>query len=159
MPEYNRNRNQNRRNNRHHGGNQPQQAPSLDTALIRFYDDEGKVRPELFDTNAQKIAETLAKAPKEANSYTQLRRFYDEVVDLTDRVEENAQNFDEILPLLRMLNAKAAYAKGRAKVDRNFEQFVKTSIDQVKTSKDLHTFKTLFEAVMGFYRATNKGAK
>ena len=123
---------------------------------MRFYDSEGKVRPELFDANAQKIAETLAKARREENSYTQLRRFYDEVVDLQERVEENPQSFAELLPVIRMLNAKAAYAKGRKKVDDNFVRFVKSSVDQIKTVKDLHTFKTLFEAVMGFYKALRK---
>ena len=126
---------------------------------MRFYDREGHVRPELFDTNAQTIAETLSQAPRDANSYTQLRRFYDEVVDLNDRAEENQQAFGELLPVIRMLNAKAAYAKGRKKVDENFVRFVKTSIEQIQSPKDLHTFKTLFEAVMGFYKATSKGAK
>ncbi len=159
MPNYNRNHPHGRHGGRPQGGGHQPQTPPLNEALMRFYDDEGKVRPELFDTNAAAIAETFALAPKEANSYTQLRRFYDEVVDLQERAEENPQIFAQLLPIIRMLNAKAAYAKGRKKVDENFVRFVKTSIDQIKTVKDLHTFKTLFEAVMGFYKATRKGAK
>ncbi len=159
MPNNQRNRSYGRYGGHPQSGGHRQQTPSLDEALMRFYDSEGEVRPELFDTNAQKIAETFDEAPKDANSYTQLRRFYDEVVDLQDRIEENPNAFGELLPVIRMLNAKAAYAKGRKKVDENFVKFIKTSIGQIKTAKDLHIFKTFFEAVMGFYKATKKGAK
>ena len=157
MPNYNRNQYQGRHGERSHGGGHRPQTPPLQESLMRFYDEEGKVRPELFDTNAAAIAEIFGKAPKKSNSYTQLRRFYDEVVDLEDRISENTANFDELLPIIRMLNAKAAYALGREqKVDKNFVTFIRVCIEQVNGPKELKVFKMLFEAVMGFYKPIRK---
>jgi len=134
-------------------GDHREQTPRLDEGLMKFYDEKNETKVELFDTNAEKIADFFSKARKEVNSYTQLRRFYDEVVDLHERIEENPSLFTQLLPLIRMLNAKTAYAKGRNKVDDNFVLFVKESLSQVKTAKDFTVFKTLFEAVMGFYKS------
>jgi len=147
MPYDNRNRHYGRG---HHGR---EQAPRLDENLVKFYDEKNETRIELFDTNAKEIAEIFSKAKKEVNSYTQLRRFYDEVVDLQERIEENPSLFTQLLPLIKMLNAKAAYAKGRVKVDDNFVLFIEKSLVQIKTARDFYVFKTLFEAVMGFYKS------
>lgn len=156
MPNYNRQPHHGRHGGRQHGGDRPK-TPRLEEGLMRFYDSEGNVHPELFDTNAQTIAEIFGKAPKKSNSYTQLRRFYDEVVDLQERVSENPAKFNELLPIIRMLNAKASYAFGRdQKVDKNFVTFIQACVNQVKSPDDLKVFKTLFEAVMGFYKPIRK---
>jgi len=156
-------RSENVRNRHHHHNSQNrrhfQKESLIEEELLKFYDEEGKVKAALYDTHAQEIANIFANSPKEMNSYTQLRHFYDEVISLQDKIEENPSSFEELLPVIRMLNAKAAYAQGRKKVSQAFVQFISESLKQVKTPKDMKTFKTFFEAIMGFYKATAKGSK
>lgn len=114
------------------------------------------INPELFS----KTAENLAKIIKEdreqkgrLNKRTQLRKFYDEVVRLSSLAK--ARHHDEwtnILPMVHMLTAKAAYARGRELISSNFMEFIRGSVDQVNEPEDLELFANFFEAFMGFYR-------
>lgn len=144
--------------NNHHRRNHHKEV-KIDPEILRFYDSNGKVKPEAYDTNAQEISKIFANSPRETNTYTQLRHFYDEVVSLNEKIEEDPSSFDELLPIIKMLNAKAAYAEGRRKVSKEFVTFISESLKQIKTAKDMKTFKTFFEAVMGFYKATDKGRR
>jgi len=144
--------------NKHHRHNQHREI-RLDPEILKFYDSNGNVKPEAYDNNAQEISKIFANSPNEMNSYTQLRHFYDEVVSLNEKIEENPSLFNELLPIIKMLNAKAAYAEGRKKVSKEFVTFISESLKQIKTAKDMKTFKTFFEAVMGFYKATKKGSR
>ncbi len=149
----------NRPHNRNHNRHNQYREIQIDPELLKFYDSNGNVKPKAYDTNAQEISKIFAESSREINTYTQLRHFYDEVVSLNDKIEENPSSFNELLPLIKMLNAKAAYAQGRKKVSKEFVQFISESLKQVKTPKDMKTFKTFFEAVMGFYKATDKGRR
>lgn len=62
------------------------------------------------------------------------------------------EKFDEYLPFIRMLNAKAAYARGRKLVDDNFVGLLNSGLQQVTNPETLHTFKLFMEAFMGFYK-------
>ncbi len=79
---------------------------------------------------------------------TQMRKFYDYVLDQNDRAK--SEPFENVLPFVRMLNSKAAYAKSRGHINDVFVEMLKKCIEQVKTQKDLETFKLFFEAVIGF---------
>jgi len=128
-------------------------------AKIVFWVDEVKrtVDPKLFSEKAEilskKLAEECGTNPKKPNKRTQIRRFYDEVVRLDIASKNPKADWDAVLPLLHMLIAKAAYAKGRDLVSDTFVEFIRSSIEQVKHRKDLGVFASFFEAFMGFYKA------
>lgn len=58
-----------------------------------------------------------------------------------------------------MLNAKAAYAKGRNHVTENFVRLISHCLNQVDDIETLRNFKLFFEAFLGFYKlhGPNKG--
>ena len=61
-------------------------------------------------------------------------------------------DWDSILPMINMIIAKTAYAKGRNLISNNFLLFIKSSIKQIKTPEDLTVFANFFEAFYGFYK-------
>lgn len=126
------------------------------TEIIFWKDIENrKVDPNLFSTKAQELALKLAEDNRKfrkVNKRTQVRKFYDEIVRLdTEAKSRSDEEWDYILPLIHMLVAKAAYAKGRELVSDAFVNFIKSSIDQIKKREDLTIFAGFFEAFMGFY--------
>jgi len=127
-------------------------------AEIVFWKDKenGKVDPTLFSNTAEKLAKELAEdcraSKNRENKRTQIRKFYDEVVRLDMAAKARPQEWENILPLVHMLTAKAAYAKGRRLVSDNFVTFIRASIKQISGHKDLELFANFFEAFIGFYR-------
>jgi len=125
---------------------------------IIFWQDKekGKVDPALFSNTAEQLAKELADdcraSNKKENKRSQIRKFYDEVVRLDMEARSKPQEWDNILPLVHMLTAKAAYAKGRKLVSDNFLNFIRSSIEQISGKKDLELFANFFEAFIGFYR-------
>ena len=117
---------------------------------------------ELFDNTAKQIAERLNQAPKEANKSAQLRRFFDELVMWFEKAQsagekdQQDQRTNEILPLIRMINAKAAYAHGRKLVTPDFTSFLTRCLQQIKNFETLKNSKLLFEAVLGFRKSLEK---
>lgn len=115
-----------------------------------------KIDPTLFSVKAEDLAKELAgdceQSRKKLNKRTQVRKFYDEVVRLNMEAKNNSADWDAILPLVNMIIAKAAYAKGRDLVSNNFLNFMRSSIEQVKEPQDLAVFANLFEAFYGFYK-------
>ena len=123
-------------------------------ARISFYKDPDKklVDPDLFS----KIAEVKAKEISEEgfgkkNTRTQLRKFYDEVIDFKEKIE-SSEDFEKYQPYLYMLKSKAAYAEGRGHITEKFRVFLSACLDHVKSKEDLDVFATFFEAFMGFYK-------
>lgn len=127
-------------------------------AEIIFWKDKenGKVDPTLFSNTAEKLAKELAEdcraSKNRENKRTQIRKFYDEVIRLDMAAKARPQEWENILPLVHMLTAKAAYAKGRRLVSDNFVTFIRASIKQISGHKDLELFANFFEAFIGFYR-------
>ena len=103
--------------NQRQQSNQGSQARGLDIE-IKFYEDEQKktIHRDLFWDTAEKCAEKIFKAgndlKKQANRRTQLRRFYDEVVYYVDISANDKVKFENNLPYIRMLYAKATYSLG-----------------------------------------------
>jgi len=134
--------------------------------MITFYKDKEKriLNPTLFSDVAEKLADNIYKSglqtkrgggPKlEQNKRTQIRKFYDEVIRLNSLANNktNPEEWDNILPYVNMLIAKAAYAEGRDHVSKEFTSFLKKCIGQIKDAKDMIVFTNFFEAFMGFYR-------
>lgn len=125
---------------------------------IEFWKDKEnrQVDPLLFSARAENLAKKFAdeheKNRNKPNKRTQVRKFFDEITSLNMTAKSGRQDFQNILPLVHMLTAKAAYANGRELVSNTFLAFIKESGDQVHDQRDLDIFATFFEAFIGFYR-------
>ena len=108
---------------------------------------------EIFSDIAQRAARHI-KSNKNVNKTTQLRKFYDELAMWNERVQlarENKENkFKELVPFIKMLKAKVAYAEGSKHVDKNFSEVFNRCIDQANSVETLRDAKLFMEAVMGF---------
>lgn len=124
-------------------------GPLIDFSAIRF---EKPLNPELFNGIAQRMAQEVARADRNANKSTQLRRFFDELSLWETRVMQQREKFAEYLPFIRMINAKAAYAEGRKLVDRTFVDLMQHTLKEVKDAETLTTCKLFWEAFLGFYK-------
>lgn len=106
---------------------------------------------ELFNETAKYWAEKIPGSnpnPNKRMKSTQIRNFYDFVLDLNDRAEK--EPFGEVLPFVKMLNSKANYAKERDVASFEFAEMISKCVSQVNTKEQLKTFKLFFEAVIGF---------
>ena len=124
-------------------------APPINVARIQFGE---RIDSLLYSDIAKEAAKTLGAAPQHKNSPTQLRRFYDELVMLQEKVGSDHDRFEQQLPFIQMLKAKVAYAKGRDKVDENFEILLRKVVDEVKDPGTLKQAKLFMEAFMAFYK-------
>lgn len=124
--------------------------------MITFYKDKEKriLDPKLFSTTAEQWAKKInGSGGGKSNKRTQIRKFYDEVVRYNTLAKVNPGDWDNILPYINMLIAKAAYAKGRNNlVTEDFVGLMKDCVEQIRDSRDLDVFASFFEAFMGFYR-------
>lgn len=120
---------------------------------VTFYKDREKrtLNPKLFSKVAEDLAREFSNAGDRINKRSQLRKFYDEVLRLNSLAKSNRQDWDNILPFVNMLIAKATYAQGRKLVTPDFVDFIKRSIGQIDVPEDLDVFTNLFQAFMGFY--------
>jgi len=114
---------------------------------------------ELFNETAKKIANNIG-AGKGGVQNTQIRKFYDKVLELNDKAKsvDDEEFNNEVLPFVKMLNSKVAYASQRNSsggklVNKSFVEMMDTSIKQIHTKKDLNTFKLFFEAIIGFHKS------
>jgi CRISPR-associated protein Csm2 len=125
-------------------------TPDIDRTRIIF----GKIEPTLYSDVAEQAAKTVAgdNRKSEQNKPSQLRRFYDELVMLQDKVGSSQQNFEQQHPFIQMLKAKVAYALGRKKVDANFEALLRHVVDGAKDPDTLKQARLFMEAFMAFYK-------
>lgn len=122
---------------------------------VKFWKDKGKkeLDPELFATKAEALAKKIFKeGSNKLNKPTQIRKFYDEVLRYDGILKTNPSEFENTLPYLKMLNAKAAYAMGRDLISKGFKDFISASLNQIKDKDDFDAFSGLFEAFMGYYK-------
>ena len=112
-----------------------------------------KISSELFDSVAREWAEKIANGKPQMKK-NQIRNFYDKVLELYEKSQYSDNFEEEVLPFVKMLNSKVAYALNRSpKVANNeFKEMMESCIKQVNNQKDLEIFKYFFEAVIGFYK-------
>ncbi|WP_305046699.1 type III-A CRISPR-associated protein Csm2 [Geoalkalibacter sp.] len=117
---------------------------------------EKQIDPDLFSGVAQTLAREVnqerLQSRDKVNKPTQIRKFYDEVMRYQGMVQASPDEFAALLPYIKMLNAKAAYANGRDLVGTQFKAFIDNSLKQIATREDFDIFCTFFEAFMGFYK-------
>lgn len=124
-----------------------------------------KTNLELFNT----VAEDYANKISDGVQNTQIRKFYDYVLEYNEKSRNltNEEFKADILPFIKMLNSKVAYAStrtsgGKKLVNDAFVNMMKECILSVKEKDDLANFKLFFEAVIGFHKSLeskNKGDK
>lgn len=121
------------------------------------------ISPDLFSDLAEEAAKCCRD--KKLNKPAQLRRFYDELVMWHDKVfsqqtpEAQTKKFNELLPFIQMMRAKAAYAKGRNLINQNFRDLFNSLVQEIRSPETLHSGKLFFEAFLGYmkyYEATSK---
>lgn len=128
--------------------------------MVSFWKDKSKKQldPELFSSMADKLAEEVFnEGSNKTNKPTQIRKFYDEVLRFDSILksippEKQKEEFINLLPYLKMLNAKAAYAMGRELISKKFKDFISNSMKQINDKDDFDAFSGLFEAFMGYYK-------
>lgn len=116
---------------------------------IKFGKDKS---PEIFSTIAEITAQKIKSNPN-ANKTTQLRKFYDELAMWNDRVQvakNRDEKYQELVPFIKMMKAKVAYAEGRKHIDANFSDAFNQCIDQINSAETLRDAKLFMEAVMGY---------
>ncbi len=134
--------------NRHHQGRgYERDRPKINTQDINLK----TLSADLFDKIAKEKAEIIAR-DNNSNKSTQLRKFYDEIVMWETKTSQHPEKFAEFLPFIRMLNAKAAYAKGRKLVNEDYVMLLSDCLKQVECDKTMRHFKLFMEAFMGFYK-------
>ena len=118
----------------------------------------GALDPALFDETARDAAKIVNGEGRNLNKSSQLRKFYDELLMWEERVHGSGREgaearLREYLPLIRMLNAKAAYAQGRKHVGPDFVRLLRRCLEQIEDKPEtLRHARLFFEAFMGFYK-------
>ena len=131
---------------------------------VKFYSDSRRtnINQNLFSSHAEEwakkvcesgLVEKRGKKKLEKNKASQIRKFYDEFLKFSNDIK-SGEDFKLILPYLKMLNAKAAYAEGRKLITNEFKIFVKLSVEQITEDnpKTFELFSSFFEAFMGYYK-------
>lgn len=114
---------------------------------------------DLFDQQAELFAKSLCTKNErgylpDTDKPSQLRRFYDQLVQLDERIKQVPADFETLLPEIRLLNAHIAYAHGRKLVSDTFRRQMQHIIRSIEGTPDtLHTARLFFEATLGFLRA------
>lgn len=140
---------------------QDRQEPSPpQVQTVTYFDGRGNLREELVDMEAEEQAKTLAHARLK---HTQLRRYYEDVLNLRRRLEHETANrpgateeevFLKLRPEFKMLRAKAYYANKRSdKIFPDaFRTFIETNVNSVKNAADFKAFCQYFQAVVAFHK-------
>lgn len=129
-----------------------------------------KIRPDLFNEFAEKVAKGLAEIKDNPNnprkpfkngvSSTQIRKLFDEIKRYERLIiEDDLSSWDKQYPYIKMMKSKVSYSVARSKKKHqrdakyydNLANFISEGIDLINTPKDYHVFVSLFEAVYGFY--------
>ncbi len=132
--------------------------------MISYYiqDETGRrvMDCRLVDENALSMAKQLVVPgydgkvdQKRSIKSSQLRKFYSDVKNL-EHIWINQQKsetaFLGILPQIKILKAKVAYARERKVVPPVFASWLSEHVDSIATQQDFAAFLLHFEAVVGF---------
>lgn len=138
-------------------------------SLPKFYDDPEKTRMNaaIVDDFALDTVRRFLAVKGELRT-SQLRRFYGDVRSLKlawesrradagraaeerkDAAGRDEEAFASILPQIKMLKAKVAYARARKVVPESFRAWLSACADAVNDARDFQAFLLHFEAVVGF---------
>ncbi len=107
---------------------------------------------DLYDCQAENFAKSFNKPES-----SQLRHFYNELLKLEQiALKSTPEQWGNTLPLVRMLNAKVAYAKGRTLVDDTFYSVFSSIIKSIESPAHLTNAKRFIESTIGFKKLHHK---
>jgi CRISPR-associated protein Csm2 len=138
------------------GGN-PSEPKSLPTPQpVIYFQPDGSLVAALMDSQAEDLAQRLSQV-----TTTQLRRFYDDVLTLRQRLAAEQRQgrdkeavFNDLRADFKMLKAKAVYAHGRSEktMPRPLLQFFINHVAAVNSARDFEAFCKHFQAVVAFHK-------
>jgi len=124
---------------------------------IKYYDETKNVEINLFSKQAEEIVNKLAENKDNKNvknSITQLRRFYNDIQIVKNKIDNSKdpeEEFRKELPYIKMIAAKANYAYKRENITSFLNEFIKHNILKlVNTYQDLAIFCTFFESIIAY---------
>jgi len=118
------------------------------------------INENLLSSIAEEIAKKIYKeAQSGTNKPNQIRKFYDEILHFHTKIKADPAKFSALLPYIKMLNSKVAYAHGRGLIGNEFKDFINKGIQKIKDQKDFEVFVNLFEAFLGYYYPLSKSIK
>ena len=116
-----------------------------------------KKDPELLNNTAKKWAKDIGAGKNGGVQNTQIRKFYDKVLELYEKSQIKDEDFSEILPFVKMLNSKVAYASSRNSgggklVNQKFIEMMNGCINQTNSKEDLKIFKLFLKLLSDFIK-------
>ena len=162
-------KNQSSQNNNSYNKSYEHPKKALDANLkniisnIKYYDGKGGVEVNLFSVEAEKIVHEIAKPAPNCNdkstkniknSITQLRRFYNDILTIKNKIDYSKDpelEFQKELPYIKMIAAKANYACQREHITMFLNEFIKHNVlNLINTKDDYYVFCTLFESIIAY---------
>lgn len=122
---------------------------------IVFNDKKGLA--SLIRDDAMVYAEQIMNNRGSRDNYTQIRKYYDELVRLQQQsILCNEESFTKYLPSIYIVAAKASYAVSKKTLTQSFGNFIEKNVKSVNTKEDLNSCIMLFEAVLGYLKFYDK---
>lgn len=122
-----------------------------ESKMIGFFKD-GALDPNLVEGQSLEWAKSFLR-DKKPLTMSQLRKFYGEVLNIETK-KKAGTDFRHLLPLIKMMKSKAAYAYSNGgrnqKIPKSFKKFIELMVDAVNKPEDFDAFKIVFEAVVGY---------
>ena len=113
-----------------------------------YEDDEKKImRVEYIVQYPKEIVDQLKK-DRNKNKSSQLRRYYEFVIRIKDRLRQSGTTFDEMKSEIGRLIPFAEYAVTRGKVSAYFQKFINKNINSIRDERDFMAFAKHFEAII-----------
>ncbi|MDE7169680.1 MAG: type III-A CRISPR-associated protein Csm2, partial [Mucispirillum sp.] len=99
--------------------------PKKQEEIIKSYVFNEKTLPELIKDEAEIFAKSIKSNPKkQKDAYTQIRRFYDELVRIQTKSKDDNDSFDKYLPAVYIIASQAAYAQAKGNLSESFKEFI-----------------------------------
>lgn len=122
---------------------------------IIFNDKKGLAT--LIRDDAMVYAEQIMNNRGSRDNYTQIRKYYDELVRLQQKsISCDEESFKKYLPSIYIIAAKSSYAISKKILTQSFGNFIEKNIKGVNTKEDLNSCIMLFEAVLGYLKFYDK---
>lgn len=111
----------------------------------------------LIKDDAKKYAEEIVKHRGSRDNYTQIRKYYDELVRIQQQsLGSDEETFKKFLPSIYIVAAKASYAVGKKTLTQSFGIFIEKNVKSIYTKEDLNNCIMLYEAVLGYLKYYDK---
>lgn len=134
---------------------QEKQDKPIVISPIVFNDKKGLAA--LIRDDAMVYAEQIMKYRGSRDNYTQIRKYYDELVRIQQQaVGSNEEGFKKFLPSIYIVAAKASYAISKKALTQSFGNFIEKNVKSVNKKEDLNDCIMLFEAVLGYLKFYDK---